>query len=81
MSTNSNVAKETNPVKITTSVEVANKSSRITDIEIVHEKPNQPDSTFLFPKTVFAKQNRSSQAQWFAEQKLLGYNEVNGNVS
>ena len=81
MSTNSNVAKETNPVKITTSVEVANKSSRITEIEIVHEKPNQPDSTFLFPKTVFAKQNRSSQAQWFAEQKLLDYNEVNGNVS
>ena len=51
------------------------------ETEIVHEKPNQPDSTFLFPKTVFAKQNRSSQAQWFAEYKLLDYNEVNGNVS
>ena len=65
--TNSNVAKETNPVKATTFVEVRSKSSRSTETEIVHEKPNQPDTTFVFPKTAFAKQHRSCQAQWFVD--------------
>ena len=54
MSINSNVAKETNTVETTTSVELTSKSSRSTETEIVHEKPNQSDSTFVFPKTVFA---------------------------
>ena len=63
VNTNSNVAKETNPVKTTTSVEVPSKSFRSTETEIVTEKPNQPDSTFVFPKTVFAKRNRSCQAK------------------
>ena len=55
MSTNSNVAKETNPGQTATFVEVARKSSRSTETEIVNEKPNQPDSTFVFPKTAVAK--------------------------
>ena len=55
MSTNSNVAKETNPGQTTAVVEVARKSSRSTETEIVNEKPNQPDSTFVFPKTAYAK--------------------------
>ena len=69
VSTNSNVAKETNPVETKASVEVRSKSSRSTETEIVNEKPNQPDSTFVFPKTPFAKQNRSCQARWFVEYK------------
>ena len=78
---NSNVAKETKPVETTTSVEVPSKSSRSTETEIVNEKSNQPDSTFVFPKTAFAKQNRSCQAQWFVEYKWLDYDEVNDNVT
>ena len=54
VSINSNVAKETNPVETTTSVELTSKSSRSTETKIVHEKPNQFDSTFVFPKTAFA---------------------------
>ena len=81
VSNNSNVAKETKPVETTTSVEVPSKSSRSTETEIVNEKSNQPDSTFVFPKTAFAKQNRSCQAQWFVEYKWLDYNEVNDNVT
>ena len=56
VSTNSNVAEET---ETATSVEVLLpiKSSRSTETEFVNEKPNQPDSTFVFPKTAFAKQN------------------------
>ena len=61
--TNSNVGKETNPVETTTSVEIPSKLSRSTETEIVNEKPDQPDSTFVFPRTAFAKQNRSCQAQ------------------
>ena len=80
VSTNSNVAKETNSVETATSLEVPSKSPRSTETEIVNEKPNQPDSTFVFPKTAFAKQNRSCQAQWFAENEWLDYNEVNDNV-
>ena len=57
------VSKETNPAETTASVEVPSKSLRSMETEIVNEKPNQPDSTFIFPKTVFAKQNRSCQAQ------------------
>ena len=43
----------------------------------------QPNSTFVFPKTAFAKQiqNRLCQAQWFVECKWLDYNEVNDNVT
>ena len=67
VSTNSNVTKETNPIETTASVEVLSKSSRSTETEIVNEKPSQPDSTFIFPKAFFAKQNRSCQAQWFVE--------------
>ena len=37
-------------------------------------------ATFVFPKTGFAKQNRSFEAQWFVEYKWLDYNEVNDNV-
>ena len=81
MSTNSNVAKETNPVETTASVEVPSKSSRSTETEIVNEKPSHPDSTSAFPKTSFAKLNRSCQAQWFVEYKWLDYNEVNDNVT
>ena len=55
VSTNSNLVKETNPVETTAFVEVPTKSSRSTETEIVNEKPNQPDSTFVFPKTAFAK--------------------------
>ena len=55
VSTNSNVAKETNSFETTTSVEVTNKSSRSTETEIVNEKLNQLDSTFVFLKTAFAK--------------------------
>ena len=73
VSTNSNITKETSPVKTTTSVEVASTLSRSTETEIVNEKPNQADSTFVFPNTVFAKQNRSCQAQW------LDYNKINDN--
>ena len=29
------------------------------------ETPNQPNSSFTFPKTAFGKQNRSCQYQWF----------------
>ena len=73
VSTNSNITKETSPVKTTTSVEVASTLSRSTETEIVNEKPNQADSTFVFPNTVFAKQNRSCQAQW------LDYKKINDN--
>ena len=38
VSTNSNVAKETNSFETTTSVEVTSKSSRSTETEIVNEK-------------------------------------------
>ena len=55
VSTNSNVAKETNPVETATSVEIPSNLARSTETEIVNEKPNQPDSTFLFPKAAFAK--------------------------
>ena len=55
VSTNSSVAKETNPFETTTSVEVPSKSSRSTETEIVNEKLNQLDSTFVFLKTAFAK--------------------------
>ena len=79
--TNSNVAKETNPVETTTSVELPGKSSRSTETEIINEKPNQPDSTFVFSKTPFAKQNRSCQTQWVVEYKWLDYNVVNDNVT
>ena len=81
MSTNSDVAKETNPVETTTSVEVPSKSSRSMETEIVSEKPNQPDSTFVFPKPAFGKPNRLFQAQWFVEYKWLDYNEVNDSVT
>ena len=37
VSTNSNITKETNPVKTTTSVEVASTLSRSTETEIVNE--------------------------------------------
>ena len=57
VSTNSNVAKETNPVDAATSV-VVSKSQRSTETEIVNEKPNQIDNTFVFQKTAFVKQNR-----------------------
>ena len=57
VSTNSNVVKETNPVETTISVEVPSKLSRNTETEIANEKPNQPDSTFAFPKTAFTKKN------------------------
>ena len=53
----------------------------LTETEIVNEKPNQSNSTFVFPKTAFAKQNRSRQAQWFVEYKWLDYNEINDNVT
>ena len=65
--TNSNVVKGTNPVQTTTFVEVHNKLSKSTETEIVNEIPNQPDSTFVFPKTAFAKQSRWCQAHWFVE--------------
>ena len=65
VSTNSNVPNVTNPVETTTSAEVPSKLSRSTETEIANEKPNQLDSTFVFPKTVYAKQNRSCQAQSF----------------
>ena len=55
--------------------------SKSTETEIVNEKPNQPDSTFVFPKTAFAKLNRSCQAQGFIEYKWLDYNEVNENIT
>ena len=53
MSTNSNIAKETKPVEATASAEVPSKSSRSTETDIVNEKPNQPDSTFVFTKNCF----------------------------
>ena len=65
VSTNSNVAKVTNPVETTTSAEVRSKFSGTAETEIVNEKPNEPDSTFIFSKAAFAKQNRSCQAQCF----------------
>ena len=40
MSTNSNVAKETNAVEKTISVKVPGKSSRSAETGIVNEKPN-----------------------------------------
>ena len=60
VSTNSNVAKETNPLK-TTSAEVPSKFSGSMETEITNEKPNQPDSTFVFSKIAFAKQNQPCQ--------------------
>ena len=69
--------KETNPVQTTTFIEVNNKLSKSTETEIVNEIPNQPDSTFVFPKTAFAKQSRWCQAYWFVEYQWLDYNEVN----
>ena len=57
VNTYSNVAKETNPVETATSV-VVSKSQRSAETEIVNEKPNQIDSTFVFQKTAFVKQNR-----------------------
>ena len=74
--TNSNVKKETNPVKTTTSAKVPSKYSRSMETKIVNGKPNQPDCTFIFPKTAFAEQNRSCQAKWFVEYKCLDYSEV-----
>ena len=40
VNTNSNVAKKTNPVETTTSVEVPSKMSRSTETKIVNEKTN-----------------------------------------
>ena len=77
----SNVAKEINPAETTTSVKLPSKLSRITEIEIINEKPNQPDSAFVFPKTTFTQQNRSCQAHWFVVYKWLAYNEFNENVT
>ena len=51
------------------------------ETEIINEKPNHTDSTFVFPKTAFAKQNQSCRAQWFVQYKWLDYNEVNNNVA
>ena len=59
VSTNSNVAKEANPIETIVSVEVSSGSSRNTET----------NSTFTFPKTDFAKQRRLCQAHWFAEYK------------
>ena len=81
MSTNSNSAKETNSVETKASAEVPSKSSRSMETEIINEKPNHTDSTFVLPKTAFAKQNQSCQAQWFVQYKWLDYNEVNNNVA
>ena len=50
MRNSSNVAKETNPVETTTSVWVICKFSRSEETEIVNEKVNQSDSTFVFQK-------------------------------
>ena len=50
VSTNSNVAKETNPIETTASVEVPSKLSTSTETEIVNEKPNQ-----LIPHLYFQK--------------------------
>ena len=61
VSTNSNVAKETNPVETAASAEVPSKLSKSMETEIFNENPNQPDSTFVFLKTAFNKQNRSCQ--------------------
>ena len=69
VSTHSNVGKETNPFETPTFAEVPSISSQSTETEIVNEKPSQPDSIFVFPKTTFAKQNRSCQAQWIVEYK------------
>ena len=81
VSTNSNVAKETNSVETKTSVKVPSKLLRSTETEIVNEKPNQPDSTFASPKTVSTKQNRSCGAHGFVKYKRLDYNVVNDNVT
>ena len=56
------LGKKLNQLKQHFLFEVPSKSSRSTEIEVVNEKPNQPDSTFVFPKTTFAKQNQSCQA-------------------
>ena len=55
VSTNSNVAKETNPVETTTSVEIPSKWSGTIETEIVNDKLNQPNSTIVFPKAAFTK--------------------------
>ena len=69
VSTNANVVKETNPVKTATSVEIHNKSSKIMETEIINEKPNQPNSSFVSPKIAFAKQNRSCLEVYWTIQK------------
>ena len=43
--------------------------------------PNQPSSSFTFPKTAFGKQNRSCQHQWFSDYKWLDYDEIKDCVT
>ena len=57
-----------------TIAQIAENTENTETIKIA-EKPNQPSSTFSFPKTNFGKQQRSCQAKWFSEYKWLDYDE------
>ena len=55
-----------------------NESPKTSSVEnfnavVFSETPNQPNSSFTFPKTPFGKQNRSCQHQCFLEYKWLDY--------
>ena len=67
--------------RVLQSATVITKWNVTMETEMVNEKPNQPDSTFAFPKTAFAKQSRLCQAQWFVEYNWLDRNKVNYNVT
>lgn len=41
---------------------------------IYSANPYQPDASFPFPQTIFGKQNRSCQADWFKKYTWLDYN-------
>ena len=57
---------------------VVNKSP----IEIrVADKPFHPNDSYVFPKRVFAKQNRFCNSKWFKLYPWLDYDEVSDGVT
>ena len=81
VSTNSNVAKETNPVETASSVRYPVIWQEVQKLKSLMKNQINLIAHFVFPKAAFAEQNRSCQAQWFVEYKWLYYIAVNDNVT
>ena len=59
----------------------SNSDKLVHEVNDIAEQPNQPGSSFIFPKSAFGKQYRSCQFQWFKEYKWLEYDEVKDCVT